>query len=267
MVALDLKNIHFSYGKGSFIHDLTMTADEGGFIGLIGVNGSGKSTVLKLAAGILKPQSGAVDLRGRPIGCYKGKERARLISYLPQILSFNIPLRVKEFIAMGFYPHDRLPGTSLDDALEITGLQSKKNSYMAELSGGERKRAYIAMTLIQGADILLMDEPLANLDIKYQIELIKLLRTLKDEKGITVIMALHDINMMFQFDVLHVINGGQLAASGAPREIITGELLEKTFDIDFKTFKKMYFFDQSDKNSKNRYFSLRGVSIFHRTME
>ncbi|MDA8091517.1 MAG: ABC transporter ATP-binding protein [Nitrospiraceae bacterium] len=254
MKALDLKNICFSYGKSDFIHGMTMTVSEGDFIGLIGVNGSGKSTMLKLAAGMFKPHSGHINLRGRPIGCYKGKERARLISYLPQTLSFNIPLRVKEFIAMGLYPHDLPPRLSLKDALETAGLYGKANSYMTELSGGERRRAYIAMTLLQGASILLMDEPLANLDIKYQIELIKLLGTLRDEKGITVIMALHDINMMFQFDVLHVINGGQLVASGAPSEIVTGELLEKTFDIDIKTFREMYSFaplNQIDRRGKD----------------
>lgn len=245
---IELKNISFSYDANNFVDNFNFTADKKLFIGLAGVNGSGKSTILKLAAGILKPNFGEVNVLGRPISSYKGKERAKLVSYLPQTLNLNVPLKVKELISMGLYHrndkygHNRGGGMSVDKALEITGLESKKNSFMDELSGGEKKRACIAMTLIQGADIFLMDEPLANLDVKYQIELLSLLRTLKEERGMTIIMALHDINMMFRFDILHVINKGKLVASGPPKEIITAGLLEKTFGIDVESFKETYHF-------------------------
>lgn len=243
---LNLKNISFSYDKNHFIDNLNFTADKKMFVGLAGINGSGKSTILKLAAGILKPDSGEATLKGQHIEGYSGKERARLVSYLPQTLNFNIPLKVREFVSMGLFHHTAKHGSSLwknmpiENALKITGLESKASSYVNELSGGERKRAFIALTLTQGADIFLMDEPLANLDIKYQVELLKLLKTLKESRGMTIIMALHDINLMFQFDILHVVNDGKIIASGPPGEIITSGLLENTFGLDFNSFKGIY---------------------------
>ncbi len=232
MEILDLRNVSFSYNKGEFIKDLSISVNGGEFIGLLGANGSGKSTLLKLSAGILMPQMGEINLWNKPLRHYKGKDRAKLISYLPQMLDINTPFRVMELVSMGLYPYDILPQLSPEDAIEMVGLTEKKNSTITELSGGERRRVFIAMTLLQGAGILLLDEPLANLDIKYQIELIRLLRNLRDNKNISVITALHDINMAFQFDMVYIIKEGRLIASGEPHKVITVELLKDAFDID-----------------------------------
>ena len=232
MEILDLRNVSFSYNKGEFIKDLSISVNGGEFIGLLGANGSGKSTLLKLSAGILMPQMGEINLWNKPLRHYKGKDRAKLISYLPQMLDINAPFRVMELVSMGLYPYDILPQLSPEEAIEMVGLTEKKNSTITELSGGERRRVFIAMTLLQGAGILLLDEPLANLDIKYQIELIRLLRNLRDNKNISVITALHDINMAFQFDLVYIIKEGRLIASGEPHKVITGELLKDAFDID-----------------------------------
>ncbi len=232
MEILDLRNVSFSYNKGEFIKDLSISVNGGEFIGLLGANGSGKSTLLKLSAGILMPQMGEINLWNKPLRHYKGKDRAKLISYLPQMLDINAPFRVMELVSMGLYPYDILPQLSPEDAIEMVGLTEKKDSSITELSGGERRRVFIAMTLLQGAGILLLDEPLANLDIKYQIELIRLLRNLRDSKKISVITALHDINMAFQFDLVYIIKEGRLIASGEPHKVITVELLKDAFDID-----------------------------------
>ena len=236
MGILDLRDVFFSYDSTGFIKDLSISVNSGEFIGLIGANGSGKSTILKLAAGILKPGSGEITLWGKPVHQYRGKDRAKLISYLPQMLDINVPFRVKELVSMGLYPYDIPPELSTEGALEVVGLTEKADSFISELSGGERRRVFIAMTLLQGAGILLLDEPLANLDIKYQIELIRLLRGLRNTKDISIVMALHDINMAFQFDYVYVIKEGKLIASGVPHKIITDELLRDAFDIDVKIY-------------------------------
>jgi len=216
---------------GTFIKDLSFTVENGQFIGLLGANGSGKSTILKLASGILTASGGSVDLWGKSIQSYKNKDRAKLLSYLPQVLDISIPFTVREVVSMGLYPYDILPPLTTDEALKMVGLAHKAiRNY--NLSGGERRRVYIAMTLLQGAGLVLLDEPLANLDIRYQIELIRLLKELRASRGITIIMALHDINIALQFDTLVLIKEGKIIGTGTPDAVLTGNLLKDAFDVE-----------------------------------
>ncbi|MDP2167578.1 MAG: ABC transporter ATP-binding protein [Thermodesulfovibrionales bacterium] len=231
---IELRGVSFSYSEAAFIEDLSMGAGEAAFIGLLGANGSGKSTMLKLLAGILRPQKGEANLWGKPVGSYKNKDRAKLLSYLPQVLDMNVPFRVKELARMGLYPYDTKPPLAVDDALGMVGLLDKKDSLLTNLSGGERRRAFIAMTLLQGAGILLLDEPLANLDIRYQMEIIRLLKELNRLKGITIIMALHDINLAMQFEELILVKEGRLLRIGPPDEVLTEDLLKEAFGIEIK---------------------------------
>src|ERR1700690_3460961 len=123
---------------------------------------------------------------------------------------------------MGLYPYDIPPAMSVDEALSMAGLREKVQARLTDLSGGERRRTFIAMTLVQGAGLLLLDEPLANLDIKYQIELVKLLKNLRAKRNISVVMALHDINMALQFEKVMLIKEGRIVGFGKPEEILTG---------------------------------------------
>src|SRR5512144_1227451 len=179
---LELRNICFAYpGNGTLIDNMSFSVGEGEFIGLLGANGSGKSTILKLASGITKPSSGSLMLRRKSLHSYKNKDRAKLISYLPQTLDISVPFTVRELVSMGLYPYDIPPVMTVDDALDMVGLRDKADAHLPDLSGGEKRRTFIAMTLLQGAGLLLLDEPLANLDIRYQIELVRLLRRLRAE--------------------------------------------------------------------------------------
>jgi len=230
---LDLKNVCFSYEKDKpLIRDLSFSIGEGDFIGLLGANGSGKSTILKLASGLLRASSGSIALWGNDLLREKGRDRAKLISYLPQALDISVPFTVRDLVSMGLYPYDIPPVMDIDEALDMVGLRGKAGSRLIDLSGGERRRTFIAMTLVQGAGLLLLDEPLANLDIKYQIELVKLLKSLCERQHISIVMALHDINMALQFKKVMLIKEGNIIGAGDPGSVLTRERIQQAFDVD-----------------------------------
>jgi len=230
---LELRGVSFSYGKEKALIDgLELGIGEGDFIGLLGANGSGKSTILKLLSGILKPSRGEVRLWGKHITALRNRDRAKLLSYLPQTLDMRVPFKVEELAAMGLYPYDTPPELTVEQALGTVGLSDKRGSMIANLSGGERRRAYIAMTLLQGAGIILLDEPLANLDIKFQMEIVRLLRELNSKRDISIVMALHDVNLAFQFDKIVLIKEGKVLGAGTLAEVLTEARLREAFDID-----------------------------------
>lgn len=245
---LELDSLSFSYAKqDSLIKNISFSVGQGEFIGLLGANGSGKSTILKLGSGILTPAQGSVLLWSKPLQTYHNKDRAKLISYLPQTLDIAVPFTVQELVGMGLYPYDIPPAMSVESALELVGLQGKASAYLSDLSGGEKRRTFIAMTLVQGAGLLMLDEPLANLDIKYQIELVRLLKKLRDTKNISIIMALHDINIALQFSKVMLIKNGALLGIGRPEDILTDDLLQDAFDVQVRILR------HSDGSSFIRY--------------
>jgi iron complex transport system ATP-binding protein len=177
------------------------------------------------------PSHGSIKLWGSPLQSYRNKDRAKLLCYLPQLLDINVPFKVKELVSMGIYPYDIIPEMTVAKSVEIVGLMGKSESNITNLSGGERRRAFLAMTLLQGAGLVLLDEPLANLDIKYQIEIMRLLRELHNKKNISVIMALHDINMAFEFERVIVIKDGRIAGMGNPEMVLSEDLVKEAFDV------------------------------------
>ncbi|HEY6010248.1 MAG TPA: ABC transporter ATP-binding protein [Nitrospirota bacterium] len=230
---LELKNVSFQYSGGNrIVDDLSFSIRNGEFIGLLGANGSGKSTILKLASGMLHPVSGGIMLWNKPLSGYRNKDRAKLLCYFPQHLDVNVPFTVREIVAMGLYPYDIPPSMTVDEAVDMVGLADKAETAVTNLSGGERRRVFIAMTLIQGAGVLLLDEPLANLDIRYQLEFLRLLRGLQEKKGISVIMALHDINIALQFRKVMLIKEGKLIGAGLPEQVLSKGMLKQAFDVD-----------------------------------
>ncbi len=234
MDILRMEEVSFSYNQSPFIENLNFGLKEREFVGLVGPNGSGKTTVLKLLAGLLRPHGGRIMLWGRPLQEYTGRDRAKLISYLPQILYTNVPFTVEELVSMGLYPYEIMPQTSIDEALGSVGLYEKRNATLTELSGGEKRRAFIAMTLLQGAGILLLDEPMANLDIRYQIELLCLLRDLRLKRGISILMALHEVGLFPFFDRVVVMNEGRVVTSGPPSEVVTEGLIKQVYGVEIR---------------------------------
>jgi iron complex transport system ATP-binding protein len=236
---LEFDRTCFSYVKNEcFIRDLTLSIGEGEFIGLLGANGSGKSTLLKLGSGILRPSSGSLKLWGKPFHDYNNRDRAKLISYLPQSVDVTVPFTIRELVGMGLYPYDIRPAMTTEDALDMVGLLEKADDHLADLSGGEQRRTFIAMTLLQGAGLLLLDEPLANLDIRYQVELVRLLRRLKEERNISIVMALHDINVALQFEKVMLIKSGEILGIGAAAEVLTEEQIRHAFGVEVRIIRQ-----------------------------
>jgi len=232
---LQLRGVSFSYAGERFVEALDFAVGEAEFVGLLGANGSGKSTVLRLLGGMLGPRAGSVELWGKPLPSYRNRDRAKLMSYLPQTLDMGVPFRVRELAGMGLYPYETPTGMGVEEALQRVGLADRADAPLSRLSGGERRRAYLAMTLLQGAGILLLDEPLANLDIRYQMEILRLLRELRAERSISVVMALHDINLASGFERLALLKGGRIIADGSPEEVLTGSLLGEAFEVPLQT--------------------------------
>lgn len=232
MSGLTLDTVNFSYGSTPCIEGFSCSLGRGQLIGLIGANGSGKSTLLRLGCGLLDPSSGQVRLDGQPVRTWRGQERAARLGYLPQSIEAPLPFRVGELVEMGRAAARRDHLLSCREVLAAVGLEGHEQTPLAQVSGGERRRAFIAMILAQGGKTLLLDEPLAGLDLRYQYELLTLLRDLCQTHNLTILLSLHDLILARNLDRLLVIRQGQLLADGLPAEILTQQLVQQTFDLD-----------------------------------
>jgi len=232
MSGLRFDQVCFSYGHTPCITQFSCNLSKGELVGLIGANGSGKSTLLRLGTGLLQPGSGSIELDGKPIRSWRGFERAARLGYLPQSIEAPLPFLVEELVEMGRAAARHEGRLSVAQVLAAVGLEPSAQTPLAHLSGGERRRAFIAMTLAQGGSTLLLDEPLAGLDLRYQYELLSLLRRLSQEYHLSILLTLHDLLLTRKLDRLLVIRQGQLLADGRPSEIVTPPLIQETFDLD-----------------------------------
>jgi len=232
MSGLVFEQVSFSYGQAACIRRFSASLTKGELVGLIGANGSGKSTLLRLGAGLLSPDQGQVTLDNRPVRSWRGHERASRLSYLPQSLEVPLPFRVLELVEMGRAAGRHQGRLSAVEVLDMVGLADKSGLPLAEISGGERQRAFLAMTLAQGGSTLLLDEPLAGLDLRYQYELLALLQQLCRQQGLSILLSLHDLMLARDLDRLLVLRQGELLADGLPGELLQPELICRTFDLD-----------------------------------
>lgn len=233
------------------LHDISCSVPEGKLVAVIGPNGCGKSTLMKCAAGILKPFCGRILLGDTPLSEFSPRGLARKISYMPQ--SRLIPgMPVRQLAAHGRYPHLKWGRSMTDADREIvrsamvrTGVESHADRSVARLSGGERQRAYLAMMLAQQTPLMLLDEPAAYLDLSGQFQLMELLRELRDE-GHTVVLVLHDLALALEYaDTLLLMQSGRLLQTGTPGEIYASGRLQDVFDVEVeRTPKGKYVFSR-----------------------
>lgn len=238
--AFRLEGVGFSAGGRAILRDVTLDFLQGGVTALVGHNGSGKSTLMKIMARQLKPTSGTVLYDGRPVTGFDERAFAREVAYLPQDVGAGADMTVKELVACGRYPWHGPLGRFTDEdrdrvaaALEATHLEPFADRIVGTLSGGERQRAWMAMLVAQDSRCLLLDEPTAALDIAHQIEILSLVRGFARDKGLGVVIVLHDINMAARFcDLIHALKDGQVAASGSPDDIVRPGMLRTIYGID-----------------------------------
>jgi iron complex transport system ATP-binding protein len=219
---------------------LSLTVERGEILGVIGPNSAGKTTLIRLLTRVLRPSAGTIFLDGHPLGQRDGAALAREIAVVPQELPQGFPFTVEQLVLMGRYPH--APGRYFESeadhaaaraAMEATGVLELATLPLAELSGGERQRAVIARALAQEPELLVLDEPTAHLDLRYQAECVGLLRRLNRERGMTVILVAHDLNLAAEIsDRLLLLACGEVARVGPPEQVLDEELLREVYGCD-----------------------------------
>ena len=237
------QNISVSINEKEIVHGISLDIPEGKVTAIIGPNGCGKSTTLKALSRIL-PYKGSVTFKGQEMSTLSQREFAKCLAILTQSPQAPSDLTVNDLVEMGRFPHRGFLGRAGKDdkehvewALEQTGVKEMRYRLLNTLSGGERQRAWIAMALAQRPEVLLLDEPTTYLDICHQLEIMQLIGRLNQELGLTVVMVVHDLNHAIMYaDHVVVVKAGQLVTSGAPREIITADLLAEVFKVKADEF-------------------------------
>ncbi|MDJ0726374.1 MAG: ABC transporter ATP-binding protein [Prochloraceae cyanobacterium] len=237
---LKTKQLTLGYDNKPIVVDLNVAIATGKITVLVGANGCGKSTLLRGLARLLKPRGGMVYLDGKAIYKLSTKTVAKRLGMLPQTPVAPEGLTVRDLVAQGRYPHQNwLQQWSAEDermveeALTITAMKELSSRSLDSLSGGQRQRAWIAMTLAQDTDILLLDEPTTYLDLSHQVDLLDLLHELNENKGKTIAMVLHDLNLACRYaDHLIAIKQGRIYAEGAPEQIMTVNMVQDVFNLD-----------------------------------
>lgn len=236
---LTCSQLSVRYGPRLALKDFQLALQKGEIRALIGPNGSGKSTALQALAGLISPAGGQAAIEGVAVVSMSRRAIARKLAFLPQQPTAPDEMTIAQLVRQGRFPHvglfrsyARRDEEAIEWALESTGLTSLADRTLQELSGGERQRAWISAALAQEAGILLLDEPTSFLDIGYQVEVLDLVHRLSREKGVTVVMAIHDINQAIAVsDRISLLEKGELRFDGEPRALAASGLIEKTFRV------------------------------------
>ena len=222
------------------LRNISLKISSGEVLGILGPNGSGKSTLLKILMRILIPQRGKVELFGQPHAAFSQAEISRHVAFVPQETQQAFPFTINEMVLMGRYPHhNRTWGLGWEGAQDrAVAMQAMRDldvfhlgtRLITNVSGGERQRAVIARALAQEPEILLLDEPTAFLDLHHQLEIARIIRRLNRERGLTVVLVSHDLNLASQYcDRLVLLREGEIVTMGSPEEVIARESLEPVY--------------------------------------
>lgn len=238
--SLVVDDVSLAYSDRVIVESLALTVPAGRITTIVGANACGKSTLLKSMARLLTPSSGAVLLDGKAIHRQPTRQVARTLGLLPQSPIAPDGIAVSDLVSRGRHPHQgALARWTRDDddavahALDATGTAHLADRPVDELSGGQRQRVWIAMALAQQTDILLLDEPTTFLDISHQIDVLDLLTDLNRERGTTIVMVLHDLNLAARYaDHLVAMAHGRMLAAGSSAEVLTEETVRTVFGLD-----------------------------------
>lgn len=240
---IEVKNICFGYSNSNIIlKDVSFKAEKGMITTILGPNGSGKTTLLKCIAGFYNLKSGNIKIQGENIETLKRKDKAKLLSYVPQNHMPFFPYKVFDIVIMGRSPHiplfsspSKIDKEIAEDALHMVGIMMLKERIYSELSGGERQLVLIARSLAQRAPYMLLDEPVAHLDFKNQIIIMQNLRKIVEEKKVTILITLHDPNIAATFsERIVLLKSGSILKYGDSKETMRTDLLTELYGIEIK---------------------------------
>lgn len=235
-----LNNVCFSYGKSQILNDICLNLEKGKIYGLLGPNGSGKTTLLDLLSNRYQPQRGQLFLCGTPFCSFSNTMLARKLALVPQEFNLGFDFTVFDVVLMGRHPHiPRFSNPSEHDlfkvekALQYLEIEQLKNRLVTELSGGEKQRVVVARALAQDTEVLILDEATSNLDIHHSIQIMKVVREKAQTSDVTVIAAIHDLNLAATFcDELIILKNGEIYNKGAVSDLINQQLIKDVFSVD-----------------------------------
>ena len=242
MSDLRISNLDFQYSEDlKILHGINLTLDSPGLICIIGPNGVGKSTLVKCINRLLKPTSGEVTIDGAPVSEYPPKELAKKVAYVPATSSDDFSMSVMDTVMMGRHPYHRFGSTKEDLHIVYEVLKELNITHLAlrnydELSAGQHQKVALARGLAQSTDILILDEPTANLDVRHQVQVTELMRDIAHNKGITVLMISHDLNVSCKFADRLIVMAypGIIYRIGTPKEVISEDLIRYVYGMNSK---------------------------------
>ncbi|MEM9582890.1 MAG: ABC transporter ATP-binding protein [Pseudomonadota bacterium] len=237
---LSCENLRLNINGTDILNDVTLDLPEGQITSIVGPNASGKTTLLRCLSRLQRMSAGRVMLKGQDIHKMNTREVARQVAMLPQTVTAPPGMRVMELVARGRTPHQApLQQWSAEDAeivtraMDAVGIAHRAETMLDTLSGGQRQRAWIAMVLAQDTDILLLDEPTTYLDLPHQRDVLQLVHDLQKQRGLTIVMVLHDINLAARYsDRIIALKDGALLYDGAPNEVITYEAMQAIYGLE-----------------------------------
>lgn len=235
---MQFKNVGKSFGNQAILEDIQLNISPSKFTAFIGPNGAGKSTLLSIMSRLLKKDQGLLSIKGKEIEAWNSKELAKELTILKQKINYQSKLTVEELVSFGRFPYsqDRLTKEDfkkVEQALEYLDILDLRDRFIDTLSGGQLQRVFIAMVLTQDTDFILLDEPLNNLDIKQSISMMKILRSLVDDLGKTIIIVIHDINIASQYvDEIVAFKDGKVFYQGTTNQVMRKEILDPLYEMD-----------------------------------
>ena len=240
---ISVHNACFSYGEANVLNDICFTVNENDFVSILGPNGSGKSTLIKCINRILKVKHGEILLDGKNVKSFDPRQLARMISYVPQHTNNKNTSTVYEILELGRCPYInwRLKSSdreAIDRVIEDFSLQSFVKKQFSQLSGGEQQKIKIARALVQEPQLLLLDEPTNNLDLRHQVEVLSMLSDIVKSRGITAIMAIHDLTLAARYSLsVLLLSKGKIVDCGTPADVINAQNVKAVYGIDVEIVK------------------------------